>query len=110
MLSYIKALEVIRLLKESMQIERAHMRLRLRIPIKDGKRLKDKLKPLIKTMESEEFAEDLDIVSVSYLFIYLLEQHDQYTWFEGSVIMFYSSFSQTLILYFYISLATKVNH
>ncbi|XP_072099483.1 ribosome maturation protein SBDS [Mobula birostris] len=57
-----QALEVIRLLKDSMQIERAHMRLRLRIPIKDGKRLKEKLKPLIKVMESEEFAEDLDVV------------------------------------------------
>lgn len=60
----LQALDVIRLLKESIQIQRAHMRLRLVLPAKDGKRLKEKLKPLIKVVESEDFDEELEMVSV----------------------------------------------
>uniref|UniRef100_A0A8C0U7T3 Ribosome maturation protein SBDS n=1 Tax=Cyanistes caeruleus TaxID=156563 RepID=A0A8C0U7T3_CYACU len=58
-----QALEVIRQLKETMQIERAHMRLRFILPAKEGKKLKEKLKPLIKVTESEDFQEQLEIVS-----------------------------------------------
>lgn len=58
-----QALEVIRQLKETMQIERAHMRLRFILPAKEGKKLKEKLKPLIKVIESEDFQEQLEIVS-----------------------------------------------
>ncbi|NWH38873.1 SBDS protein, partial [Chloropsis cyanopogon] len=57
-----QALEVIRQLKETMQIERAHMRLRFILPAKEGKKLKEKLKPLIKVTESEDFQEHLEIV------------------------------------------------
>ncbi|XP_075051128.1 ribosome maturation protein SBDS [Mixophyes fleayi] len=57
-----QALEVIRQLKETMQIERAQMRLRFILPAKDGKRLKEKLKPLIKLVESEDFDQELEIV------------------------------------------------
>ncbi|KAM6402844.1 LOW QUALITY PROTEIN: ribosome maturation protein SBDS-like [Rhynochetos jubatus] len=57
-----QALEVIRELKETMHIERAHVRLRFILPAKEGKKLKEKLKPLIKVMESEEFREELEIV------------------------------------------------
>ncbi|XP_073521233.1 ribosome maturation protein SBDS [Phyllobates terribilis] len=57
-----QALEVIKQLKETMQIERAHMRLRFILPAKDGKRLKEKLKPLIKHIESEDFDQELEIV------------------------------------------------
>ncbi|XP_010900947.1 ribosome maturation protein SBDS [Esox lucius] len=57
-----QALEVIRQLKDSMEIQRAHMRLRLVLPAKDGKRLKEKLKPLIKVMESEDFDDQLEMV------------------------------------------------
>ncbi|XP_017590766.1 PREDICTED: ribosome maturation protein SBDS [Corvus brachyrhynchos] len=57
-----QALEVIRQLKETMQIERAHMRLRFILPAKEGKKLKEKLKPLIKVIESEDFQEQLEIV------------------------------------------------
>ncbi|KAG7257925.1 hypothetical protein CRUP_006641 [Coryphaenoides rupestris] len=56
------ALEVIRQLKESMEIQRAHMRLRLVLPAKEGKRLKEKLKPLMKVVESEDFDEQLEMV------------------------------------------------
>ncbi|MEE6469785.1 hypothetical protein FKM82_008766 [Ascaphus truei] len=57
-----EALDVIKQLKESMQIERAQMRLRLILPAKDGKRLKEKLKPLIKHIENEDFDQELEIV------------------------------------------------
>lgn len=59
----LQALEVIKQLKETMQIERAHMRLRFLLPRKEGKRLKEKLKPLIKVIENEDFDEQLEIVS-----------------------------------------------
>lgn len=54
---------MIRQLKETMQIERAHMRLRFILPAKEGKKLKEKLKPLIKVIENEDFHEQLEIVS-----------------------------------------------
>jgi len=46
-----------------MQIERAHMRLRFILPVKEGKKLKEKLKPLIKVIENEDFHDQLEIVS-----------------------------------------------
>ncbi|KAJ3590990.1 hypothetical protein NHX12_008938 [Muraenolepis orangiensis] len=57
-----QALEVIKQLKESMEIQRAHMRIRLVLPAKEGKRLKEKLKPLLKVVESEDFNEQLEMV------------------------------------------------
>lgn len=57
-----QALEVIRQLKETMEIQRAHMRLRLQLPAKEAKRLKEKLKPLLQVVESEEFDEELEMV------------------------------------------------
>lgn len=60
----LQALEVIKQLKESIQIQRAHMRLRFVLPAKDGKRLKEKLRPLIKTVENEDFDDQLEMVRV----------------------------------------------
>ncbi|XP_051534525.1 ribosome maturation protein SBDS [Myxocyprinus asiaticus] len=57
-----QALEVIKQLKESIQIQRAHMRVRFVLPAKDGKRLKEKFKPLIKVVESEDFDDELEMV------------------------------------------------
>lgn len=57
-----QALEVIRQLKETMEIQRAHMRLRLVVPAKEAKRLKEKVKPLLQVVESEEFDEQLEMV------------------------------------------------
>ncbi|XP_027854953.1 ribosome maturation protein SBDS [Xiphophorus couchianus] len=57
-----QALEVIRQLKETMEIQRAHMRLRLEVPAKEAKRLREKLKPLLQVVESEEFDEELEMV------------------------------------------------
>ncbi|XP_047246682.1 ribosome maturation protein SBDS [Girardinichthys multiradiatus] len=57
-----QALEVIRQLKETMEIQRAHMKLRLVVPGKEAKRLKEKLKPLLQVVESEEFDEELEMV------------------------------------------------
>ncbi|XP_077468354.1 ribosome maturation protein SBDS [Stigmatopora argus] len=57
-----QALEVIKQLKETMQIQRAHMRLRLILPGKEAKRLKEKVKSLLQVIESEEFEDNLEIV------------------------------------------------
>jgi len=39
------------------------MRLRVLLPAKEGKKLEEKLKPLMKVIEGEEFQEQLEIVS-----------------------------------------------
>uniref|UniRef100_A0A2I3TN52 Ribosome maturation protein SBDS n=1 Tax=Pan troglodytes TaxID=9598 RepID=A0A2I3TN52_PANTR len=57
-----QALEVIKQLKEKMKIERAHMRLRFILPVNEGKKLKEKLKPLIKVIESKDYGQQLEIV------------------------------------------------
>ncbi|XP_038059213.1 ribosome maturation protein SBDS-like [Patiria miniata] len=59
-----QALDVIKKLKETetMPIDRAQMRLRITLPIKEGKKVKSKLKTLIKTLEREEFGEELEMV------------------------------------------------
>ena len=56
---------MIRQLKESIQIQRAHMRVRFVLPAKEGKRIKEKLKSLIKVVESEDFDEQLEMVRYS---------------------------------------------
>lgn len=53
---------MIRQLKETMEIQRAHMRLRLVLPAKEAKRLKEKLKPLLQVVETEDFDEELEMV------------------------------------------------
>lgn len=53
---------MIRQLKETMQIERTQMRLRLVLPSKDAKRVQEKLKPLLSSVESEEWDSDLEMV------------------------------------------------
>lgn len=65
-----QALEVIRQLKETMEIQRAHMRLRLVLPAKEAKRLKEKLKPLLEVVESEDFDEELEMVRSNLLYYY----------------------------------------
>ncbi|XP_056467165.1 ribosome maturation protein SBDS [Gadus chalcogrammus] len=57
-----QALEVIKLLKKSMEIQRAYMRLRLVLPAKEGKKLKERLMPFMKVVESEDFDEQLEMV------------------------------------------------
>uniref|UniRef100_H0XUF1 Ribosome maturation protein SBDS n=1 Tax=Otolemur garnettii TaxID=30611 RepID=H0XUF1_OTOGA len=57
-----QALEVIKQFKENMKIGRAHRRLRFVLPVNEGKRLKEKLKPLIKVIESEDSSQQLEIV------------------------------------------------
>lgn len=57
-----QALEVIRLLKDSMEIERARMRLRLTLPSREARRVREKINPLITATEAEEWESDLEIV------------------------------------------------
>ena len=67
-----QALDVIRLLQSSgtLPIERARMKVRLEIPNKDAKRLKEKLHKLINKIESEDFnATSLEIVIYIFLIV-----------------------------------------
>ena len=57
-----QALQVIKLLKEKISINRAEMRLRFFLPGKESKKVKEKLKPYIKTIENEEFSSGLEMV------------------------------------------------
>ena len=60
-----QAIEVIKLLQSSgtLPIERAEMKIRLDIPQKEAKKLKEKIHKLIKNLENEEFnATSLEIV------------------------------------------------
>nr|XP_045359746.1 ribosome maturation protein SBDS-like [Camelus bactrianus] len=57
-----QALEVIKQLEEKMKIERAHMRLRFILPVNEEKKLKEKLKPLIKVVEIEDYNQQLETV------------------------------------------------
>lgn len=59
-----QALHVVKLLQEKIPIERAHMRIKLYIPGKNSKSVKEKLKPLFKVVENEEFSGGLEIVSL----------------------------------------------
>jgi len=60
-----QALEVIRQLKESasLKIDRAQMRLRIEVPAKDGKRVKERIEKLASKVEEEDFSsETLEMV------------------------------------------------
>lgn len=62
-----QALDVIRLLQTSgkLPIERAEMRIRVEIPQKEAKRLRESVHKLLKNLETEEFNDtSLDIVIV----------------------------------------------
>ena len=61
---FLQALDVIKQLKESMNIGRAQMRLAVTLPAKDAKRLQEKLKSMVAVMEEEEWqGGDLHVVS-----------------------------------------------
>jgi ribosome maturation protein SDO1 len=53
-----QALEVIKLLKESMQLERARMRLKVRLMGKESKKVRDKIAKLSTTIESENWEKE----------------------------------------------------
>lgn len=59
-----QALEVIRLLKANMVIERARMRLRLVLPSREARRVREKIVKLL-TVEQEQWDTELEIVSSS---------------------------------------------
>ncbi|XP_060067862.1 ribosome maturation protein SBDS-like [Ylistrum balloti] len=59
-----QALEVIKQLteKDSINIQRAHMQLKITVPGKDGKKVREKVKKLATTVEQDEFDDDLEMV------------------------------------------------
>uniref|UniRef100_A0A8C4R841 Ribosome maturation protein SBDS n=1 Tax=Eptatretus burgeri TaxID=7764 RepID=A0A8C4R841_EPTBU len=56
-----QALEVIRQLKETMPIERALMRLKVQVGAADAQRLRPRIAPFIKVVESETWDDDLEL-------------------------------------------------
>jgi len=57
-----QALEAIRLLKDVISIQRAQMRLKLSMTSKDGRKIKEKLQPLLSLVEKEEETEESYVV------------------------------------------------
>ena len=51
----VQALEVIRQLKTHMQIERARMRLKLVLPAREARRVRDKISGFLATVEQEDW-------------------------------------------------------
>ncbi|PWN50025.1 putative Shwachman-Bodian-diamond syndrome protein [Violaceomyces palustris] len=60
-----QALDVIKLLQEkkTIPIERARMRIRLSMPNKDGKKLKEKIIPLVEKVEDEDWTDEWELVA-----------------------------------------------
>ncbi|CDS82035.1 probable Shwachman-Bodian-Diamond syndrome protein [Sporisorium scitamineum] len=60
-----QALDVIRLLqeKQTIPIERARMRVRITMPSKDGKKLKDKLLSLTDKVEDEDWSDEWELIA-----------------------------------------------
>jgi len=61
-----QALDVIRQIQEKniMPIARAQMRLRIALPAKEGKKLKEKLLPLIASVEDEDYSDGYELICV----------------------------------------------
>lgn len=59
-----QALEVLKMLQEKdvIPIERVHMRVRVTMPQKEGKRLKDKIVPLFAHIEDEDYTDEWELV------------------------------------------------
>ena len=66
-----QALEVIRQIKDAgvMPIDRAQMRIKLTLPQKVAKQVLEKLRPSFKSVESEEWQGDLEIVSITVVYV-----------------------------------------
>lgn len=59
-----QALDLIKVLQASktLPIARARMRVRITMPAKDGKRLKEKILPLVSTVEDDEWGDEWELV------------------------------------------------
>ena len=60
----IQALDVIRILKTQMAIDRARMRLRLVLPVKEARKVREKIKSSLASVEQEDWTPDLEIVKL----------------------------------------------
>lgn len=58
-----QALDAIRLLKSAMAIERAKMKLRITLPQREARKVREKITQLL-VIEQEDWTPDLDIVSI----------------------------------------------
>lgn len=57
-----QALDVIRILKTQMAIDRARMRLRLVLPVKEARKVREKIKSSLASVEQEDWTPDLEII------------------------------------------------
>ncbi|XP_041379124.1 LOW QUALITY PROTEIN: ribosome maturation protein SBDS-like [Gigantopelta aegis] len=57
-----QALDVIRLLKTHMPLERARMRMRLVLPVKEARRIREKIKSLLANIEQEDWTPNMEII------------------------------------------------
>ena len=66
----LQALEVIRLLKSTMQIERARMKLRVTVPSKEARKIRDRVLGMVSSTEHEEW--DLEWILVRFcVYVYV---------------------------------------
>lgn len=65
--SWVQAIEVIRILSSAMAIQRARMRLRLVLPVKEARKVREKIISSLAVVEREEWIPDLEIVGVAGL-------------------------------------------
>ena len=64
---YTQALEVIKILQETIPLQRASMRLRLSLPAREARRVRDKVLPHLSVQHEEWDSDQLCIVSSSHL-------------------------------------------
>lgn len=67
-----QALDAIRLLKAAMAIERAKMKLRITLPQREARKVREKIVQLL-VIEQEDWTPDLDIVSKSLVTLFDLD-------------------------------------
>jgi ribosome maturation protein SDO1 len=65
----VQALELIRLLEENLPVKRAQMRVQIDIPGKEAKKIADKVRPLLSSVEKEDFIHP-KIILVFFLFYF----------------------------------------
>lgn len=65
-----QALEVIRLLQQCMPIERARMRLKVQLPSKEARHVREKIIKLLTVEEEEWSGGDMEIVSQKFVCLY----------------------------------------
>ena len=67
---YVQALEVIKILQETIPLQRASMRLRVTLPAREARHVRDKILPHLTVQQEEWGSDQLCIVSAILLDMY----------------------------------------